>query len=68
MLTTIQAMAPEDVALGYWTHINFAFAYIDPGTFEIAPMSNDVCFSIKIRCLLSSHFSGRGVISTCLSP
>ncbi|OBT73001.1 hypothetical protein VF21_07849 [Pseudogymnoascus sp. 05NY08] len=35
-------MAPEDVTLGYWTHINFAFAYIDPGTFEIAPMSNDV--------------------------
>jgi len=40
-------MAPEDIPLGYWTHINFAFAFINPTTFEIAPMSNEVCSSFK---------------------
>lgn len=31
-------MAPKDIPLGYYTHINFAFALVDPGTFRIAPM------------------------------
>jgi chitinase len=31
-------MAPEDIPLGYYTHINFAFALIDPKTFRIAHM------------------------------
>lgn len=35
-------MAPADVPLGYYTHINFAFAYIDPVSYGIAPMSSDV--------------------------
>ncbi|PWY82995.1 glycoside hydrolase [Aspergillus heteromorphus CBS 117.55] len=33
-------MGPKDIPLGYYTHINFAFAYIDPQTFRIAPMDN----------------------------
>lgn len=31
-------MPAKDVPLGYYTHLNFAFAYIDPSTFRIAPM------------------------------
>jgi chitinase len=35
-------MTPEKIPLGYYTHINFAFALIDPVTFNIAPMGSDV--------------------------
>lgn len=35
-------MKPSDIPLGYYTHINYAFAYIDPKTFRIAPMASDV--------------------------
>lgn len=31
-------MTPEEIPLGYYTHINFSFALIDPLTFHIAPM------------------------------
>ncbi|KAK2841524.1 hypothetical protein FQN49_006173 [Arthroderma sp. PD_2] len=31
-------MSPEQIPLGWYTHINFAFALIDPQTFRIAPM------------------------------
>lgn len=31
-------MKPEDIPLGYYTHINYAFALIDPKTFRVAPM------------------------------
>lgn len=31
-------MTPEEIPLGYYTHINFAFALIDPKTFRVAPM------------------------------
>ncbi|DAA74181.1 TPA_exp: putative Class V chitinase [Trichophyton benhamiae CBS 112371] len=31
-------MKPEDIPLGYYTHINFAFALIDPHSFRIASM------------------------------
>ncbi|EFR04224.1 chitotriosidase-1 [Nannizzia gypsea CBS 118893] len=33
-----EVMKPEDIPLGYYTHINFAFALIDPHTFRIAPI------------------------------
>jgi chitinase len=29
---------PQDIPIGYYTHINFAFVYIDPNTFGIADM------------------------------
>jgi chitinase len=35
-------MSPEQVPLGYYTHINYAFAYIDPNTLQIAPMDSKV--------------------------
>jgi len=31
-------MAPEDIPLGYYTHINFAFALVNPTTFRIDAM------------------------------
>ncbi|KAF2124900.1 glycoside hydrolase family 18 protein [Dothidotthia symphoricarpi CBS 119687] len=31
-------MEPEDIPLGHWTHINFAFALINPKTFHIEDM------------------------------
>ncbi|KAL2814405.1 glycoside hydrolase superfamily [Aspergillus cavernicola] len=34
-------MAPEDARLGIYTHINFAFALINPTTFRIAPMDQN---------------------------
>lgn len=33
-------MKPEDIPIGYYTHINFAFALIDPKTFRLAPMDD----------------------------
>lgn len=40
-------MKPEDIPLGYYTHINFAFALIDPTTFHIAPMDADTATRYK---------------------
>jgi len=34
-------MTPEQIPLGYYTHINFAFASIDPSSFHIATMTSD---------------------------
>ncbi|KAH7117368.1 glycoside hydrolase superfamily, partial [Dactylonectria macrodidyma] len=33
-------MEPEDIPLGYYTHINFAFALIDPDTFRMDVMDS----------------------------
>lgn len=38
----LAAMKPSQIPLGYYTHLNFAFAYIDPDTFQMAPMASDV--------------------------
>jgi chitinase len=35
-------MTPEEIPLGFYTHINFAFALVDPDTYNIAPMGTDV--------------------------
>lgn len=35
-------MKPSQIPLGYYTHLNFAFASIDPDSFQMAPMSSDV--------------------------
>lgn len=32
------AIFPEDLVSGAYTHLNFAFALIDPNTFQVAPM------------------------------
>lgn len=31
-------MEPEEIPLGHWTHINFAFALVNPKTFHIEDM------------------------------
>ncbi len=33
-------MKPEDIPLGQYTHINFAFAFIDPVTFRVTGMDS----------------------------
>ncbi|RDB24966.1 Chitotriosidase-1 [Hypsizygus marmoreus] len=34
-------MYPEGIPIGAYTHLNFAFAFIDPSSFKVAPMSSD---------------------------
>ncbi|KAI4600096.1 hypothetical protein KJ359_001198 [Pestalotiopsis sp. 9143b] len=34
------AVAPEDIPYGAYSHLNFAFAFIDPSSFTVAPMSS----------------------------
>lgn len=34
-------MTPEDIPLGIYTHINFAFALVNPTTFHIEDMGPD---------------------------
>ena len=34
-------MKPKDIPLGYYTHIFYSFALIDPTSFHIAPMDTD---------------------------
>lgn len=36
------AMSPDEIPLGYYTHLNYAFAYIDPTTYQIAEMDSTV--------------------------
>jgi chitinase len=35
----LAGMAPEDIPLGYYTHINFAFALVNPTTFHVEDMA-----------------------------
>lgn len=32
-------MFPENLLSAAYTHLNYAFAFIDPGTFAVAPMA-----------------------------
>jgi chitinase len=40
-------MEPEDIPLGWYTHINFAFALIHPKTFRMAPMDDGTASRYK---------------------
>ena len=31
---------PEGIPSGAYTHLNYAFAFVDPGSFKVAPMSD----------------------------
>lgn len=33
-------MTPDQIPVGYYTHINFAFSVIDPDTYTLAPMDS----------------------------
>ncbi|CAG8960671.1 hypothetical protein HYFRA_00013439, partial [Hymenoscyphus fraxineus] len=35
---TCQTMEPEDIPIGGYTHLNFAFLFIDPDTYTVTPM------------------------------
>lgn len=35
-------MKPEDIPLGWYTHINFAFALVNPTTFRIDAMDSNM--------------------------
>lgn len=32
-------VSPQSIPVGAYTHLNYAFAYIDPSSFAVAPMS-----------------------------
>ena len=34
-------MAPESIPVGAYTHLNYAFAFVDPTSFAVAPMSDE---------------------------
>ncbi|KAL1888161.1 hypothetical protein Sste5346_009771 [Sporothrix stenoceras] len=47
-----QAFIPEDISLGVYTHINFAFASIDPNTFAVVPAEDgDVDLYSRVTAL-----------------
>ena len=48
-------MAPADIPLGYYTHINFAFSLIDPQTFRLAPMDANTATKYKQVSALKSR-------------
>lgn len=36
---SLMIVAPEQVPAGAYTHLNYAFAFVDPSSYQIAPMS-----------------------------
>lgn len=52
---TCQAFLPEDVPLGVYTHLNFAFASIDPESYKITPaQAEDVALYSRLTALKKS--------------
>ncbi|GKT65310.1 chitinase [Colletotrichum tofieldiae] len=51
-------MEPEDISLGWYTHINFAFALIDPVTYRIAPMDEGTASRYKRVSALKEQSPG----------
>lgn len=51
-------MEPEDIPLGWYTHINFAFALIHPTTFRMAPMDEGTASRYKRVSALKAQQSG----------
>ena len=53
-----QKVAPEDLNLDGFTHLNFAFSFFDPSSFEIAPMdSNGASLYSRFTALKSKKSS-----------
>lgn len=52
---TPQDMTPDQIPLGYYTHINFAFSLLDPSTFNLVAMATymqslyDQVANLKLR-------------------
>jgi chitinase len=53
-----QAVSPEELNLNGFTHINFAFAFFDPSTFQIAPMDSNAASLYNRFTGLKSTYNG----------
>ncbi|KAL8806037.1 MAG: hypothetical protein Q9182_001569 [Xanthomendoza sp. 2 TL-2023] len=51
-------MYPEDLPVGAYTHINFAFAFVDPVSFAVAPMSEEQVPLFRRTTALKNHAPG----------
>ncbi|KAK6526922.1 hypothetical protein TWF281_010118 [Arthrobotrys megalospora] len=49
------AIWPEDVNAKAYTHLNFAFAFIDPVTFAVSPMGHDPSLYKRLTGLKKAH-------------
>lgn len=49
---------PEDLNLAGFTHVNFAFAFFDPDTFQIAPMDSNSATLYHRFTALKETYSG----------
>jgi chitinase len=62
-------MPPEDIPLGYYTHIFYSFALIHPQTFHIAPMDAETASHYDAVAALKAKQSGLQVwIGVFFSP
>ncbi|RMZ76522.1 hypothetical protein DV738_g4881, partial [Chaetothyriales sp. CBS 135597] len=51
-----QGLFPEDISAMQYTHLNYAFAFIDPSSFAVAPMSSaDVDLYPRFTGLKNTH-------------
>lgn len=51
-----QGLFPEDISAGQYTHLNYAFAFIDPSSYAVAPMSSgDVALYPRFTGLKDSY-------------
>lgn len=55
---TCQAVSPSDLNLDGFTHVNFAFAFFDPSTFEMSPMDSNAASLYSDFTDLKSTYSG----------
>ncbi|RAQ63476.1 chitinase [Aspergillus flavus] len=55
---TCGQVEPKDIPLGIYSHLNFAFALIDPKTFRIAPMTDATAKRYKSLTSLKSRQNG----------
>lgn len=51
-------MSPEDLNLNGFTHLNFAFAFFDPSTFQISPMDANSASLYSRFTALKANFDG----------
>ncbi len=59
-------MLPEQIPVAAYTHINFAFAMIDPVTFAVAPMSDgDVALYPRLTALKALYPNLKVSLAPC---
>ncbi|KAF6235801.1 hypothetical protein HO173_005996 [Letharia columbiana] len=55
---TCQSVTPEELNLSGFTHINFAFAFFDPSSFQIAPMDSNSASLLGRFTALKEKYNG----------